>query len=111
MPLAGDPVANPTVAMRGQSIPDQKHWALFDLIQLAQEFDQRFIVVGARTQFKEEVSIAAIGFVRQGTSQRQPFPGEARVSGPWVLRSPVPKATATPRTRLRTRSARSGVVR
>jgi len=53
--------------MGGQSVPDQQHATLFDRVQLAQELDQCFVVVGARTQLEDEVSIAAIGFVRQGT--------------------------------------------
>src|SRR5437016_12871087 len=79
-----------SAAMRRQSVPDQQHGTPLDLVQLGQELDQCFVVVGARTQFKEEVRITAVGFVRQGTSQRQPFPGEAMVKhGCWPLGAQV----------------------
>ena len=47
-----------------------------DLVQFAQKCDQCFVVVGARTQLEEQVRIAAIRFVGQGASQRQPLPVE-----------------------------------
>ena len=59
--------------MRGQSIPDQQHSTVFGLVELAQELNQCFVVIGARTQLKEEVSIAAIGFVRQGPASDNRF--------------------------------------
>jgi hypothetical protein len=51
--------------MRRQSVPDEQHWPLLDLVQLAQEVDQQFVVLGARTQLEDEVRITAIRFVRQ----------------------------------------------
>ena len=65
--LAGDPVAHPMASMRRQSVPDEQHWPLLDLVQLAQELDQQFVVIGARTQLEDEVRITAIRFVRQRT--------------------------------------------
>jgi hypothetical protein len=57
--------------MRGQTIPQQQQPAAgFELMQLDEEFDQRFAVVGARTQLKYEMSVTAIRFVDQRRGQR-----------------------------------------
>jgi hypothetical protein len=55
--------------MRRQSIPNQQHRTLLNVVQEAQELDKRFVVISTRTQLKNEVSVAAIGFIRQGTGQ------------------------------------------
>ncbi len=65
VPLAGDPVAHPMAPMRRQSVPDEQHRPLLEFVHLAQEVDQQFVVVGARTQFEDEVRSTAIRFVRQ----------------------------------------------
>jgi hypothetical protein len=58
--------------MRRQSVPDQHNQS----IQHAEELDKCFVVVGATIELKDEVGIAAVGFVRQGTGQRRSFPSE-----------------------------------
>jgi len=75
--LAGDPVAHLMAAMRRQAVPDEQHWPLLEFDQLGQEVDQQFVVIGARTQFEDEVRSTAIRFVGQCAGERQPFPIEA----------------------------------
>jgi hypothetical protein len=76
--LSGNPVQHAAAAMCGQPIPDQQHRALLlQLMQVAQEFDKGFLVVGARTQLKDEVGITAIGFVHQRAGDGQSLPSEA----------------------------------
>jgi hypothetical protein len=48
--------------MRRQSVPDQEHGPLLDCLHVAQELNQRFVVVGARTQFEDQVRSTAIRF-------------------------------------------------
>jgi len=55
--------------MRWQAVPDEQHATLLDRVHVAQELDEHFVVVGARTQLEHEVSITAIWFVGQRTSQ------------------------------------------
>src|SRR6266542_3388401 len=74
--LAGDPLQHVSAAMRGQSVPDQQHPTVLDVVHIRQELNERFVVVGARTQFEDQVCITAIRFVHQGTGQRQPLPAE-----------------------------------
>src|SRR6266852_3483145 len=75
--LVGDPVQHASAAVRWESIPDQDDRALLlMLMHFAEKVDQGFIVVGARTQLKDEVGVTAIGFVRQYAGDRQPLPRE-----------------------------------
>jgi hypothetical protein len=57
--------------MGGQAIPQQQQPSTgFELMQIDEEVDQRFAVVGARTQLKYEMSVTAIGFVDQRGRER-----------------------------------------
>jgi hypothetical protein len=59
-------------------VATQRHWLSVERLP-GYAPDLNLVVVGARTQFKEEVGIAAIRLVRQRSSQRQPFPVERMV--------------------------------
>ena len=78
--LAVEPVVHASAVMRGQPVPDQHHRSvLLKLMQLGEELDERFVVVGARTQLEDEMRVAAIRFVGKCTGQGQPFPVEPMV--------------------------------
>ncbi len=64
--LTGDPFRHASSAMGRQPIPDQQHRTLLMLVQECQEFNQCFVVVGARTQFEHKVRMAAIRFIGKG---------------------------------------------
>ena len=88
--LAGDPIRHAPAPMRRQPIPDQQHQAVhLMLMQFRQKSDQCFIVVGARTQRKDEVRIATVRLVDHSTSDGQPLPGKAVVEH-WRLASGRP---------------------
>jgi len=59
------------------------------MVQVRQELDQRFIVVGARTQLEHEVGVTAIRFVHQRTGYGEPLPDEPVVQR-WRLASRRP---------------------
>src|SRR6266849_10874927 len=114
MPLARDPVAHASAAMRRQSVPDQQHPALLEFIQFAQKLD-KCLAVNRRQDAAEKRGEHRCHRVRKpghrrGTAVSSRSDGAARVCGPWVPRLPAPKAAATRRTHLRTRSARSRAV-
>ena len=46
------------------------------MVQIHQELNQALAVVGARTQFEHEMSVACIGFVDQGGRERESLPIE-----------------------------------
>ena len=57
--------------MRRQAVPDQQDRALLSRVQFAQERNERFVVLCARPQFKEQVRIPAIWFECQRARQRK----------------------------------------
>jgi hypothetical protein len=59
--------------MRRQAIPDQQHRTLLDFVQIAQELDECFVVVGARTQLEEQVRIPAIRLVASAPASDSRF--------------------------------------
>ena len=65
--LAGDPVAHAVAVMRWQSVPDEQDGTLLDVVPIAQELDESFIVVDSRRHIEHEVRIAAIWFIGQRT--------------------------------------------
>ena len=68
--LARDPVQHEAAAMGRQAIPQQHHPAAgFKLMHIAEELDQGFAVVGARTELEYEMGIAGIGLEHQRRSQ------------------------------------------
>ena len=70
--------------MRWQAVPDQDHPTLLESVHVVQELDEGLVVVGTRTQLENEVSIAAIRFVDEGTGYREPFqPNRWRSTGVW----------------------------
>jgi hypothetical protein len=60
--------------MRRWSVSNDQHWTPLDVVQIAQEGDKTFIVMGARTPFEDEVRIPAIQFVGKRPGQGQLFP-------------------------------------
>jgi hypothetical protein len=75
--LVGSPLHHPSAAMRGQPVPQQDHRTVpLNLMHICQKLDQHFVVVGARPQLENEVSVTGIGFVHQRGSHGQPLPGE-----------------------------------
>jgi len=71
------PRGHTPTAVSGQSVPDEQQWTLLNLVQLAQELNECFVVIGARSQLEDEMRVTTIRCVRQRAGQRQPFPVEA----------------------------------
>src|SRR2546423_6404851 len=72
--LAVEPIAHASAVMRGQPVPDQHHRSvLLELMQLGEELDERFVVVGARTQLDDEMRVGAIGFVASAPARDTRF--------------------------------------
>jgi hypothetical protein len=62
-----DPVGHVATAVGRQTIPQQhRPAARFELVQIGQELNQAFAVVGARTQVKHEMRVTCIGVRRPG---------------------------------------------
>src|SRR5918911_1939377 len=57
--LAGDPFAHTSASVRRQAVPDQQHATLLEVAQLAQELDEAFVIVGARTELEDKVCSTA----------------------------------------------------